>query len=330
MARLLDSIGQCRTVYFCGLVKNAGKTIALRQTMREARRLGLRVGVTSVGRDGEAYDAIYSDFAKPLLDFEAGDIVVTSEGMLPGAGKAVIVHRFSIPSPTGELVAARIAGSCTVEVAGPSTIAALREVRQWLAADEVDMFLIDGALDRKAASVPDMCDGIVLSSGAAISDDMEAVLSQTRSAIDMLQVGSYEAESECRIRFSPIFDSEAELAAQIAAVGERTVDVEIGGAVTDRLIRSLMREGLLARCHFVADCFSKVFISRERWADYRRHGLRLSYRRRTQVLSLTVNPVSPSGPGFEAKPFLEQMRRRIPEIPVYDLCLDTYGMEAMQ
>jgi hypothetical protein len=72
---LLDSLGDCRTVYFCGLAKNAGKTVALRQTCVEARARGQRLAVTSVGRDGEAFDAVYDDFPKPRLPFDPGDLM---------------------------------------------------------------------------------------------------------------------------------------------------------------------------------------------------------------------------------------------------------------
>ena len=330
-APLLKTLEQCRTVYFCGLVKNAGKTIALRQAMREARRAGVRVAVTSVGRDGEAFDAIYSDFAKPLLDFEPGDLVVTSEGLLPSDDSVAALRRFSIHSPIGSIVAAKVNRPCTFEVAGPSTIAGLRTAQTWLSAHGAELFLIDGALDRKAASMPDLCDGIVVSSGAAVSDDMELVLSQTRSAIDMLHLDNDQPEDgDLRLTFSPIFDSEEELGAVIANGKEKNIVIEVQGAVTERMIRYLMREQLFDRCRVVADCFAKVFINRQRWVDYKRMGLNLSYRRQVRVLSLTVNPVPPFGPSFEAAEFLTAMRGRIPELPVFDLFMADYSHGLVQ
>jgi hypothetical protein len=80
-----------------------------------------------------------------------------------------------------------------------------------------------------------------------------------------------------------------------------------------------MHEGLLGRCHIVADCFAKIFINRRRWQDYRKRGLKISYLRSTPVLSLTVNPISPNGVGFDAEIFLASMRGTISEIPVFDV-----------
>jgi len=325
-ARLIQTLQACRTVYFCGLSKNAGKTVALRQAMCEARQADIRTAVTSIGRDGEAFDAIYSEFAKPLVCFEPGDLVVTSEGLLLGSDACDIVRRFGIASPVGPIAAARVTSPCTIEVAGPSTVNGLRMVQSWVMANGVDLFLVDGALDRKAASLPDVCDGIVVSSGAAVSDCLEDVLLQTRSAIDMLRIPSDDtADSEPRVMFSPVFDSEEALRGAFAASVGYALTVEVQGAVTEKLVDFLMHEGLFARCRIVADCFAKVFINRKRWADYRRRGLNIAYRRGIRVLSLTVNPVSPSGPGFEPVSFLESMRRTIPEIPVFDVCATHYG-----
>lgn len=321
----LQALRECQSIYFCGLVKNAGKTIALRQAMREARSAGKKISVTSVGRDGEAFDAIFSEVAKPILDFQPDDLVVTTEGLLPRGNVTTVLHRFRISSAMGAVVAARVVRSCTMEVAGPSTNSGLREVKNWLMASGTELLLVDGALDRKAASLPDLCSGLVVASGAAVSDDMESVLSQTRSAIDMLRLENDQfAPDEWRLSFSPIFDSVEGLCAVIVQATHKMVVIEVQGAVTERLLRSLMREKLFSRCRVVADCFAKVFIHRERWEEYRRLGLNMVYRRPTRVLSLTVNPVSPRSSGFDASNFLAGMRARIPEIPVFDLCMADY------
>lgn len=318
--RLLQTLEGCRTVYFCGLSKNAGKTVALLQVMCEARAARKSIAVTSIGRDGEAFDAIYREFVKPLIHFEAGDLVITSEGLLPAGGQCEVLQRFRISSALGVIVAARLNAACTVEVAGPSTVRGLRAVQAWVLAHGVDMFLVDGALDRKAASLPDVSDGLVVSSGAAVAETMADVLLETRSAIDMLRVPAelYEG-GETSLRFSPVFDAEEDLRAAFDARPGRQLTVVVQGAVTERLVDFLMHEGLLGRCRIVADCFAKVFITRRRWHDYRQRGLKISYQRHTPVLSLTINPVSPSGAGFDATTFLASMRGTVPEIPVFDV-----------
>lgn len=315
---LLQTLAACRTVYFCGLSKNAGKTVALVQVMREARAAGMQIAVTSIGRDGEAFDALYPDFAKPLIHVAAGDMVVTAEALLP-AGCNIVQH-FRIGSALGTIVAARAAGPCTVEVAGPSTVHGLRTVQAWVLAQGVDLFLVDGAIDRKAAALPDVSDGLVIASGAAVAEAMEDVLAETRCALDMLRVpADVPCSGQPALRFSPVFDDEESLRAAFAAHPEPLLTILVQGAVTERLVDFLLHARLLPRCRLVADCFAKVMITRRRWLDYQARGLHLTYLRSTPVLSLTVNPVAPGGAGFDAAAFLASMRAAVPEVPVFDV-----------
>ena len=64
LARLTAPV---RRLAFVGLAKNTGKTVALTTLLRELAERGERVGVTSIGRDGEARDAIDRRIAKPRI-----------------------------------------------------------------------------------------------------------------------------------------------------------------------------------------------------------------------------------------------------------------------
>lgn len=323
--KLIDTFGDCVTVYFCGLAKNAGKTVALRQALHEARVLAKRVAVTSVGRDGEAFDAIHPEFAKPRLGFQPGDVVVGCEELLPGSQHCTILKRFAASSPLGRMAAARIDAECEIEVAGPSTVSALREVQAWITDYGVDLFLVDGALDRKAASLPDVCDGIVLSTGAVLGERMDCVVRETCSSLEILGLDCDQPRNgERRLRYSPIFDAESVLQEVFDATDAEDVVIDIQGGVSDRLVERLLHAGMLHRVRLVADCFAKVFLNRKRWHEYRRHGLRISYRRRIRLLSLTVNPVSPAAPRFDAADFLGSMRQAVPWLPVFDVCAPSY------
>lgn len=323
---LIQALNKYRTILFCGLAKNTGKTVALRQAMLEARRAGKSISVTSIGRDGEAFDAIYTELAKPLLYFELNDIVVTSEQLLPDARTFSIMHRFNIHSQFGELVAIRISDSCHFEVAGPSTVSELRTIQSWFMAVGIDLLLIDGAIDRKAASLPDICDGLVLSSGAAVSERMADVIKQTVSSVDMLraQLRDYHPKTEKHLFYSPIFDSEKKLQEILTSNAKQPLSIEIKGAITEPFLNILLNEKIFSWCRIEVDCFAKVCVRPTKWAEYRRHGLIISYKRNTHLLALTINPISPKGTFFDSNEFLNLMRRSLPEIPVFDVCSPTY------
>lgn len=324
---LLETFGESRSIYFCGLTKNAGKTVALRQAMQEARGAGRSIVVTSVGRDGEAFDAIYSDFAKPRLLFQPGDIVVSVEGLLLDAGGCSILHRFDLRSPLGPLAAARVDVPCEVEIAGPPTVSGLREVRAWAEGQGVDLLLVDGALDRKAASLPDVCDGMVLSTGAALDERMEAVIDDTVSAMEMLTLsGEFPTAGVACLRYSPVFDPWSKLADALVEHGAQALIIDIEGSLTDRLVDRLARAGVLRRVWLVVDCHSKMFLNRRTWRRYREQGLRIVYRRPTKVLSVTINPVAPAWAGFDPSIFLHRMRAALGGAVVFDICGADYGV----
>lgn len=323
--RLIDALGAARTVYFFGLAKNTGKTVALRQAMGEARDKGLKIGVTSVGRDGEAFDAIYRDFEKPTLTFLPGDLVVTSEGLLPERATATaLVHPLRIASPLGDLVVARVLEVCDIEIAGPSTISQLRAVRAAMYQLGVDLFLVDGALDRRAAALPDVCDGVVMSTGAALAEDEAGVVARTRSALEMVAQPA-QAPAPLAYSYSPVYDAPEAVRQECAGTPAGMLDIRIRGAVTTRFLDYLIAEDLLRRCRLFVDCFTKVFIAREHWERYVRAGLQLHYLDPVRVLAVTVNPTSPMSDGLDPAGLLSAVRRVAGAVPVFDVLSPAYG-----
>src|SRR5579875_2471080 len=57
-----------------GTAKNVGKTTTVNALLRVAQDRGIKIGLTSTGRDGEAFDAV-DDAPKPRIFIEAGTLV---------------------------------------------------------------------------------------------------------------------------------------------------------------------------------------------------------------------------------------------------------------
>jgi len=64
---LRELTASTRRLALVGLAKNTGKTVALTALLRELEDDGRRVGVTSVGRDGEERDVIDARIEKPRI-----------------------------------------------------------------------------------------------------------------------------------------------------------------------------------------------------------------------------------------------------------------------
>lgn len=186
-----------RRVALVGLAKNTGKTEALASLLRELRSAGRQVGVTSVGRDGEERDVIDSRIAKPRVQLAAGSLVATTDGLLRASAiPHELLEETGVRTPLGEVLIARLYGEGTIEVAGPSGAADVRAAADAMLAHGAEQVLIDGAIDRRAASSPAIVDGLVISTGAVLSDDMQEVVLQTKDAIDLVRLPRVDAASE--------------------------------------------------------------------------------------------------------------------------------------
>src|SRR5271169_142438 len=92
-----------------GLAKNTGKTVALTALLRELEIVGRRVGVTSVGRDGEERDVIDFRIEKPRLHLASGSIVATTDGLLSASAvHHEILESTNVRTPLGRVLIARL------------------------------------------------------------------------------------------------------------------------------------------------------------------------------------------------------------------------------
>ena len=119
------------------------------------------MGVTSIGRDGEAHDVIDARIDKPRVRLAAGSLVATTGELLRASGVAhERLAQTGVRTPLGEVVMARLSEAGTVEVAGPSAAADVRAVSDAMVELGAEQVLIDGAIDRRAASSPAVADGL--------------------------------------------------------------------------------------------------------------------------------------------------------------------------
>ena len=51
-----------------------------------------------------------------------------------------------------------------------------------------EQVLIDGAIDRRAASSPEVADGLLMSTGAVLSDDIDEVVARTADAVELVRL----------------------------------------------------------------------------------------------------------------------------------------------
>ena len=82
MGLLYDLSTKYKTLSIVGMAKNAGKTTALNYLIEEADDEGIRLGITSTGRDGETQDLVTGTEKPKVFLYE--DTIVSVPTQLRG------------------------------------------------------------------------------------------------------------------------------------------------------------------------------------------------------------------------------------------------------
>jgi len=350
---LSELTASARRVALVGLAKNTGKTEALAALLRELQAAGRRVGVTSVGRDGEEHDVIDPRIGKPRVRLPAGSVVATTDGLLRASGiPHETLSRTGVRTPLGEVLIARLNGPGAIEVAGPSAAQDVRAVADAMLDHGAEQVLIDGAIDRRAASSPDVADGLLMSTGAVLSGQIEEVVARTRDAVEVVRLPTLaeDAREGRRLRElaraqpqgrSLLVDEGGEarplparfvLTAGGEVIGGMLAEspdarwLIVAGALPEAFVRELARAARRRARELtlvVADP-TKVFLSERGTEFYRRQGLAIETLQPIELLALTVNPLAPQSHRFDSVQLRGLLADAIADVPILDVLHPDY------
>jgi hypothetical protein len=341
-ARLSELLSNTRRLALVGLAKNTGKTETLTAILSEHAAANTPVGVTSIGRDGEARDVIDGRIEKPRVHLAAGSLVATTGELLRSSGVAhERLAQTGVRTPLGEVVLARLTEPGTVEVAGPSAAADIRAVSDAMAALGAEQVLIDGAIDRRAASSPAVSDGLLMATGAVLGEDIEQVVATTADAVDLVRLPRAPAGTVNGAAGSPDNGDAEELAlerglvlnakpAEIAALLKehpRASTLLVDGALSERFLEGLLsarRERAGRELRIVAGDPTRVFLSRRGPSWYRRQGLAIEVLHTIELKVITVNPLAPQSHRFDSRRLRDLIESAVPDVPVLDVLDSSY------
>ncbi len=277
---------------FVGTGKNAGKTSLLNHVV------GLsapnEIGLSSIGRDGEAYDLIELH-EKPRISIRKGTCFATAEQSLERSqGSFRVEEQTSVSTALGRILIARASSQCCVELAGPSTASQLEDIAARLEARGARRILIDGAFGRLALASASLADGVVLAAGAAGKAGVREVVT----------------ELACLVRcfLLPVWGREA---------GLQTAPVSFCKSLTDDALPSLA-----PRQAVVLPDPAACLLDAAGWNQLDHREIRLFVRRRPELVAAFTNPFRPHLPPLAARQLLEEARRRCPGTAIFDLALE--------
>jgi hypothetical protein len=336
MTNFLKNITKHSIVSIIGLAKNVSKTTTLNYIVKHLKEYQL--GLTSIGRDGEKYDII-TQLPKPRIFIKKGTIIATAKQSFEASEVEMELLKITeFNTPLGEVLILKALSNGLVELAGPSTNQNLKKLCLELKNLGCDLILIDGAFDRRSYATPNVSDATILSTGASVSDDMQAVINLTIHTIDLLNLESENKKEILDISRDimkkakvGIVDNKSDIILlkvptpldAAKDISEKLDDsskyVIINGAITDKFLEDLMRltekyKGVT----FIVEDATKVFLSKNIKNKFQKKGGIIKVLHHINVIAVTINPTSPLGYQFEKEDFLNLLKKRL-NVPVYDL-----------
>jgi hypothetical protein len=323
-ARLSELLAGSRRLAFVGLAKNTGKTETLAAVLAEHARAGVRVGVTSIGRDGEERDVIDARIAKPPLRLEQGDLVATTGMLLRAAGVPHdVLVRTRMRTPLGEVVIARLHEQGALEVAGPSAAEDVRAVSESMLELGAERVLIDGAVDRRAASSPGVADGLVMATGAVLGQDIEQVVARTADAVELVRLPvASSTQGAVALPRALVLAGDAGAVASLLSEHAGAETFMADGALSEQFLEALLaasRGAPQRELCIVAEDPTRVFLSHRGAGWYRRQGISIEVKHPIELRAITVNPVAPQSHSFDSALLRAAIADAVAEVPVLDV-----------
>ncbi|MFL5818661.1 MAG: hypothetical protein ACJ76L_13825 [Conexibacter sp.] len=338
--RISDAIEPAARVALVGLAKNTGKTVTLGAILAELEARGETFGVTSLGRDGESSDVLDDAIAKPPISLPPMALVATTDRLLERSdARAEVPVRTEHRTPLGRVVVARLLERGTVEVAGPVAAQDVGEVVETMRRLGAGRVLVDGSIDRRAGASPRLADGVVLSTGAVLSADLDQLVRRTKAAVELLTLGAVEdAELRSRAAALPasalLLDSDEAIPLDSSVVHDRVEGivpllrgrtdaraVVVKGALCEPLLDAVARARRGMPVPVIADDATRVFLGRSTCARHRSRGVMLAVLAPIPLLAVTTNPVAPLRHRFDAEELRARIAAELPGVPVLDVLL---------
>ena len=309
-----DLIAPYTTVCLAGMCKNAGKTTALNALIAGARRRGVSLALTSIGRDGEREDLI-TGTSKPPIYVRSGTLFATARGLLKKCDATYeVLSLAGIHTPLGEVAVLRALSDGFVELAGPSMTEQIVVLTAELKRFGAERVLIDGALFRRSLCAPEAAEGVILATGASYGPDMDRTVADTAYVARLLTLpesGPWPDLLGHRFARGDLYD---DFSAALEGQGEALYAL---GAFTDAMATALLRRRDIPHEIHVEDG-TRLLLSRENHEKLRARGVSFRVRRRNALIALTVNPFSACGAPYDPDAFLRRMADRV-DVPVVNV-----------
>ena len=333
---LINAVKKYKVISIIGLSKNVSKTTTLNHIINLLRNKHT-IGVTSIGRDGEPYDAI-TELPKPKIIVEEKTIFATAEDSLKNSDiETELIKGTDFTTPLGIINIYKALTKGYVELAGPSMNKQLKDLCKEMLKTRCDVIFIDGAFDRRSFATPLISDATILSTGASVSRNMERVVDLTSHIYDLFSLKIIKDDKIRKISKDILLtaqvgiinnDYSSNKLEESTALGSSKVIFDqltedakylvIKGAITDSILNEYVINKKIKDMIVIATDPTKLFVSKQIFYKFIKKGGCLKVLDRINLIAITVNHTSPIGYEFENNQFIRLLQERI-DIPIFNL-----------
>ena len=326
-----------KSVAIVGLAKNVGKTVTLNHLISEAYADGVKVGLTSIGRDGERLDALTAA-NKPQIQVTAGTLFATAQSAMKKTGiRTQVMADSGFNTVLGGVYIYQAMEDGFVELVGPHSHSQLEQVIS-LMNNDADLILVDGAINRSSSAVPSITDGVILATGAVLGANVQTVVEKTVYQVACFRLPLVDdlrlAEaSKNLIRESnggvvgkdyattPISMTTALMGMEdiVEAITTDTKALVLGGALTEGFLTALEAEvGEIYDLTIVIQDGTRVFLEPRTFNRFLGRGGKIQVLKPINLLAVTVNSTTPQGDQLNPQELCTALARQLKNIPIFD------------
>ncbi|NOY09438.1 MAG: hypothetical protein GXP33_11430 [Spirochaetes bacterium] len=345
MKRLIDYIIEQRVRYLAiiGLAKNTGKTVTFNKIIDEAIEIGLEPVLMSYGRDGEKIDAVTRQ-KKPRIRVPPGCIFITAAGAYEKSDiTASLIEKTGFNTVLGDINIYRSAGKGgEIELVGVNSNIQLKKIKK-LIRNRGDLFLIDGAIDRRSSAVPLLTDGFVLATGAVVGNTEELVVKKTLDEVRKLTLPKVDDPVLIKYARDLFEKGEGAVVEHNYKYGILTPDKTFGniqqikslkipdpkalilnGALVNVSVEELIFSLKLKNCKIIVKDFTRVFLDTQNLNLLKNCNIELLVLLSNRLVAVTANPSTPYGINLDSNKLVKSLRINLNGTPVYDLLNEEY------
>lgn len=281
-----------KTVAIIGFSKNAGKTTTLNYLLNISNFQYRRIGLTSIGRDGEEYD-VSSGFAKPNIFVKRGTIFATTSELLSSCDVTKkILASTNYSTPMGDVYIVECMSDGNVQIAGPSMVSQMAELKKLFFQIGVDCLFIDGAASRKSLGNGTLADGVIFCVSANSGSDLDKVVEEM------------------------VFTAEC---FSLPTAKEDKSSLYFGGIITDKIIDEIIIKIFQTKYFgIIFDDPFKIMCSRNHFLKLKRICNNIKVLTKPKLLAITVNPTSIYGWQFDSDIFIYKIKESV-DVQVFNV-----------